>query len=148
MDQKTVKYCTKCKKDVSISFFDKDGSKKDGYYSSCKAHRSKHDKAKKALYDKIYRSKRGLNKRANQYKITVDQLKYLIDSQKGLCAIHKGPETALDMTKSKVKALAVDHDKNTGEVRGLLCQRCNIAIGLLNHDVGNLLSAIEYLRKL
>ena len=39
----------------------------------------------------------------------------------------------------------VDHNHRTGEVRGLLCRKCNIAIGLLNEDPGVLKNAIRYL---
>ena len=40
----------------------------------------------------------------------------------------------------------VDHDHNTGEVRGLLCNRCNWALGVLEHD-NALERAILYLAK-
>lgn len=43
------------------------------------------------------------------------------------------------------KKLSIDHNHNNGIVRGLLCNNCNIAIGLLNDDVDRLKSAINYL---
>lgn len=39
----------------------------------------------------------------------------------------------------------IDHDHDTGKVRGLLCGNCNTGIGLLKEDVNILLSAIDYL---
>lgn len=39
----------------------------------------------------------------------------------------------------------VDHDHNTGKIRGLLCMRCNTAIGSLNDDIEILKKAILYL---
>jgi hypothetical protein len=42
--------------------------------------------------------------------------------------------------------LHVDHNHETGKVRGLLCNPCNRAIGLLKEDINILKSAIEYLK--
>lgn len=52
-----------------------------------------------------------------QYGLTPDQYDALFTQQGGVCAICKA--------EPKTKKLAVDHDHDTGEVRGLLCPRCN-----------------------
>lgn len=44
-----------------------------------------------------------------------------------------------------MRSLDVDHDHATGEVRGLLCNRCNQAIGLLQDDPLIVRSALVYL---
>jgi Recombination endonuclease VII len=49
------------------------------------------------------------------------------------------------MARWKVSKLYVDHDKITGQRRGLLCSKCNLAIGGLQHSKELLLAAIEYL---
>lgn len=41
--------------------------------------------------------------------------------------------------------LAIDHDHETGEVRGLLCSACNTSIGLLGDDLGRIEAAALYL---
>jgi hypothetical protein len=43
------------------------------------------------------------------------------------------------------KALAVDHNHETGKVRGLLCDNCNKAIGLLKDEPLLLEAAAKYL---
>lgn len=43
------------------------------------------------------------------------------------------------------KYLSVDHDKETGEVRGLLCSQCNTLLGMAKDSVDILIKAIEYL---
>lgn len=43
--------------------------------------------------------------------------------------------------------LHVDHCHQTGKIRGLLCQKCNMALGLLNDSVEILETAIRYLKK-
>jgi len=41
----------------------------------------------------------------------------------------------------------VDHDKETGAIRGLLCGRCNTGIGQMRHSQPILLAAIDYLAR-
>jgi hypothetical protein len=66
----------------------------------------------------------------------------MLRSQGGACAVcGKGPGSrhARDMR------LAVDHCHKTGQVRGLLCQTCNRAIGLFADNPILLRRAISYL---
>ena len=46
-----------------------------------------------------------------------------------------------------LKALCIDHDHKTNNVRGLLCNLCNRAIGLLRDDPELIDKAAEYIRK-
>lgn len=45
------------------------------------------------------------------------------------------------------RALEVDHDHDTGAVRGLLCGRCNKAIGMFKDSEELMRKAIEYLQR-
>lgn len=45
----------------------------------------------------------------------------------------------------KLQRPHVDHDHDTGEVRGLLCQKCNTGIGKLGDDLSGVLNAAQYL---
>lgn len=47
----------------------------------------------------------------------------------------------------KPKKIVVDHCHKTGKVRGLLCNECNRAIGLLKENILTLKNAINYLEK-
>jgi len=44
------------------------------------------------------------------------------------------------------KVLCVDHDHNTGKIRGLLCNTCNRALGLLKDNKQLLINALKYLK--
>lgn len=80
------------------------------------------------------------------YGITPEQHQELVKSQRGVCAICKRPETAVKPKREGTKALAVDHCRDTMQVRGLLCQKCNTGIGNLDHSVERLEAAAQYLR--
>jgi hypothetical protein len=73
-----------------------------------------------------------------KYGITLEQYDAMFEGQGGVCAICGRPPRE-DIS------LHVDHDHDTGEVRGLLCFRCNNAIGDLGHDLGILEGAVAYL---
>lgn len=66
------------------------------------------------------------------FDMELSQFEGMLASQNGLCAVCKRPET--NAFKGKVRDLCVDHDHETGAIRGLLCTRCNRALGLLGDD--------------
>jgi len=61
----------------------------------------------------------------------------LLEDQGGSCKICNN--------KDGDRKLAVDHCHHSGQVRGLLCRRCNVAIGSLEDDPVLLQKAIDYL---
>ena len=77
------------------------------------------------------------------YGIEPEHYKSLLAAQGDVCAICKQPETVTRL--GVLKKMPVDHDHKTGRIRGLLCSRCNTAIGLMQDDADILQSAINYL---
>ena len=61
--------------------------------------------------------------------------------QNGCCAICGIHHTLL------TKKLYVDHNHDTGELRGLLCNKCNLGLGIFGDDVSLLQKATDYLNK-
>jgi hypothetical protein len=43
------------------------------------------------------------------------------------------------------KSVAIDHNHQTGTIRGALCNRCNVGLGYFKDDVELLQKAIDYL---
>lgn len=78
-----------------------------------------------------------------QYGITYNEVLKLLEKQNGVCVICK--EVGFKMHPNSWSGLNVDHDHETGEVRGLLCHNCNRALGLFKDDKLRLLNAISYL---
>jgi len=72
------------------------------------------------------------------YGITVEEYDDLLAAQGGVCAICRRPPRD-DIS------LHLDHDHATGERRGLLCFKCNNALGDFDDDAERLLRAYVYL---
>jgi hypothetical protein len=74
-----------------------------------------------------------------KYGITLDSYNRLHEEQGGGCAIcGRGGDG---------KKLHVDHDHISGIIRGLLCNRCNLMVGMSNDDPTVLERATHYLRE-
>jgi hypothetical protein len=71
------------------------------------------------------------------FDLTPEQYTEMLESQNGVCSICKQPENG--------KSLAVDHCHKTGEIRGLLCGKCNRGLGFFNDSKHLLSRAMEYL---
>jgi hypothetical protein len=73
-----------------------------------------------------------------KFGITVADYDCMLRAQGGGCAICGDPPR-------QESALHVDHDPATGKVRGLLCFKCNNALGDFRDDARLLLNAVDYL---
>ena len=81
--------------------------------------------------------------RLRKFGVAEHEYNEMVAVQGNCCAICRQKETAMRL--GKVRALAVDHDHETGKVRALLCSDCNVGIGKLKEDREILLAAIRYL---
>lgn len=78
------------------------------------------------------------------YKMTDAEFNELWSVQSGQCAICS---VELLPRGRQPNAVAVDHNHDTGAVRGLLCQACNRGIGLFYDSPSILQSAVKYLEE-
>lgn len=77
------------------------------------------------------------------YGISLKDVEAMLESQDGKCAV------CLTEISLEGKATArVDHCHITGKVRGLLCHKCNVAIGCLGDNINGLQRAMAYLCKI
>lgn len=113
---------------------------------TCKKHdiRFREDNPQKS-YESLYKNDLQLYKKdvnlQREYGITLGDYNNKFMEQQGCCAICNKHQSEFK------KPLFVDHDHDTGKVRGLLCNKCNWAIGLLDDSIKRLESAINYLEK-
>jgi len=133
--------CSTCKKKKPVSDFTISNGKTRGYSSYCKQcmrERRQTPEFQRGIWRRVLNYYHG---------ITPEDYDEMLDAQNGVCAICGKQETAVNNTGKTVKRLAVDHDHDTGAIRGLLCTRCNTAIGCLLEDEEIILGALSYIRE-
>jgi len=147
--------CVKCHWALPISEFRRDRNKKNNLKSWCKrcAHiRTDNTRQReRELYKLNPESRKAsgkrwriknpsrLKERLYRYNLTTEAYQTLMLKQGNKCAICGIPQIELK------HSLHIDHCHTTGKIRGLLCGRCNWAIGLLKDNINILKSAVKYL---
>lgn len=113
-----MKTCTKCKLDKESAAFYSDSRSSTGLRPICKScHRNETIK--------------------RVYGLTSEDYDRMLVSQDGRCGICR--------RRSLKRRLAIDHNHKTKAVRGLLCQRCNRALGSLGDNLENVMRFVRYL---
>ena len=130
---------------LSSKHFHKKKDGKHGYRWTCKECRknnyqeNKEEISKKAK--EFYRNNKHI-KRNNDLKtkfgITLDQYNKMLENQNDICAICGGNNDYI--------SLAVDHNHETGKIRGLLCGSCNGMLGLAKDNLLILIKGVKYLK--
>lgn len=158
-----MKTCTKCGKEypATAEFFTKNRCRKDGLHCWCKIcgreyanirtreHRQERREYSKRWYEKHKNELRikarvisqipeiklqhRKNKLKREYGLTLDQYDKMFVVQNGVCAICG--KSGIIKNQWDTMRLAVDHDHQTGRVRGLLCNRCNLGVGYVEDGV-------------
>lgn len=134
-----MKACSICGLKKAASDFARNAARKSGFQSFCRDCARAKWRRHSSSRPKGYRRGDYLEK---TYGLTLEQYDQILNRQAGACAICKGPPRGQG---SKLGHFDVDHDHTTGRVRGLLCNPCNQALGLLNDRKDVLVSAVQYL---
>ncbi len=155
------KFCTGCQTEKDVSEFGIQRTRKDGLDYRCKA--CMRARLKERYKDESYRQQKlatgarwreahpdaDMNKYyKRKYGITMDDYNRMFVEQNGVCAIcGKEEKTRRRKKSSGNERLAVDHCHETGEIRGLLCFKCNTAMGSLGDTRDHVMRVIHYLSK-
>lgn len=129
-----LRWCTVCEQGKSVAAFNKDASSPDGLSKWCRPCR----KAKRAEAYQRDRERLLLMTQARTFKVKPEALLAMREQQDNRCAICR-------QACVTGRALAVDHDHGTGQIRALLCANCNRALGLLQDSPQIAASAHAYL---
>lgn len=146
--------CSKCGVTQEIYAFYRHKQSRGGYSTTCKVCHNANGKSwynknrdKRLNYQRKYAAKnrerlRGLTtgwSRLRRTGVTEEQYSGALREQDERCAICNRHQSELKM------ALCADHDHKTGAFRGLLCGKCNTAIGLLNDNPLLIQKALKYM---
>ena len=154
MSKHYLRKCLQCGLEAitidDLELFAKGNESKHGRQNLCKSCENKrkreHDRT---IYLKEYNKKKRVEgcvkfKRTERnqqlkknYGIRIEDYEKMFIDQNGLCKIC--------LSDNGGKTLHVDHCHSTGKVRGLLCSKCNTALGLFNDNIKTLSNAIIYL---
>lgn len=121
--QDGMKRCARCRETKATTHFNRVKRPRGDYWNAwCKPCANEYAK---------------IRERNKRYGITSAQYDAIWAQQGGRCAI-------CDEAEGK-RQLSVDHDHETGAIRGLLCMLCNMGIGALRDDPDRLAAAMAYL---
>jgi hypothetical protein len=137
----STKRCKKCNQDFPLDEFRtyQSGKRIRGVCKRCERYRRR-ENHKQQTPERLKSMREG-NFRRN-YGITLTQYNQMVSQRQGRCDICG--EKPNDKRGSK---LHVDHVEGTKEIRGLLCLRCNVGIGMLKHSRKIIASAHRYLKR-
>ena len=146
-----MKTCTKCNKTKNLKEFRKQSSQRQGLKPTCKTchtdsvkewNKNNPDRQKGNRVKKYWP---GYSPWEGNWQEALNKYNEILLKQNNLCAVCKEHETTKDILGNIVD-LAVDHSHVNLYVRGLLCSKCNKAVGLLgdNPDIVDRVST--YLR--
>jgi len=121
--------CQVCHKWLPVWCFYEDKVKSNGRKSTCKECHKKLDKQRKRL---------------RRYGLTTEDFEIKMESQDGCCACC-GVELELD--GKRTRSPCIDHNHDTGEIRDIICTRCNLAAGNLKDSSERARKLMEYLKK-
>ena len=139
--------CPQCEEEKARSEFylKKNIQKKNGLRARATPCKECLKRKKKDNYE-FYRDKQENWRLKNFYGIDKDEYNRMLEAQGGTCLICK-KSGHIRRKNSRPIALAVDHNHETGKIRGLLCINCNSGIGKLGDSITMLKKAIKYLEE-
>lgn len=145
MNKKCVR-CGKCFLNTKDFFYLKKGDKTSSWCIPCTKESARLSEGRRISQDpeRFYsaRKRQGRSQKLKKYGLDEEVYLEILKRQGGVCAI-----CGVDNPQRKGHdVFIVDHCHITGKVRGLLCHKCNVSVGMMNDDPDVLESGARYLR--
>lgn len=134
----SIKTCSACKAALPLELFGVASGYRDGRRGQCNPCRTKKQTERlRANPDKRRNSQQiRTNDLRQRYGLSVDDYSRMKAAQGGRCRICDRPSSPL----------VVDHCHESGHVRGLLCRRCNFALGAVGDNLDGIARFVAYLQ--
>ncbi len=113
-----MKKCTKCGEVKDLELFNRNSRRRDGRQSWCKA--CAH--ARRAEWAREDTGRARKYKLKYEYGLTEEDFDRMLQDQDNKCLL-----CPTEFTNTLMRH--IDHDHETGRVRGILCNRCNMMVG-------------------
>ena len=138
------KYCPQCKKIKTLRCFNKSKNSNFGHSSHCRLCsrelvKKYHNPDKKREDYKENKDVVRNYRLKEKFGITLGEYNKKLKNQKNKCMI------CGKTTEENGRALGVDHNHETGEVRDLLCGNCNSAVGFVQENVVIAKKIVKYI---
>ncbi len=141
MRLEALKYCPKCKTDKTQELFNKHAKEIDGLQRLCRD--CQKDSSKKYLStEKGATTTRQAHLR-RKYSISLQNYEDILIAQGNkckICGVNSNPD-------KRAGYFVIDHNHTTGDIRGLLCTKCNALLGLAQDKEEILERAKQYLKE-
>lgn len=134
-----TKQCKKCKEIKDLSQFHRRSNSLKSWCKQCCIDYS--SQWTKSNMDKVRASRLKC-----KHNISLELYQTKLQNQNGLCAICNKASTRA-ANSGTIRSLCLDHCHITGNIRGLLCDSCNTAVGLLNDNIDVAVNLVNYLIK-
>lgn len=155
------KKCSRCKKVKTLQFFSFKNSKKRTHKNTCKACDSLYNSLsskeklkhyyeanrdemlqKKRIYTAAIKEKKRIYDILKKYNLTLEKYRNFLRAQNSKCLGCGAVDGQINYGRGR--HLVVDHCHESGEVRGLLCSRCNLILGMAKENPQVLMRLRDY----
>lgn len=136
------KQCSKCKETKLVKHFHNNKSTKDGKSGYCKECRKIVTPEQRERDNRKRREEQRPRKYVlKKFNMTIEDYETLLIEQNGCCAICNRHHSEF------TRRMPLDHDHTTNAVRGILCDTCNLGLGIFNDDINQLKKLLTYLKQ-
>lgn len=146
--QRQAKVCRACGEMKPFAEFTRQKASPDGHEGKCKAchvaHSREHTLAWQARDPEGFQRSRRLTNAALRFGVTREEVAAVLEASEYACAICGTPVRDKARPGDKARA-CIDHDHETGRIRGVLCDPCNNGLGRFEDDPERLIAAAHYL---